>query len=296
MATMYAYGRASTDKQQITLGAQKQICDSYYKLRLASGDSFEWGGWHPDAAVSSTLHFQQRPMGERLMNVMRKGDVLVVSNFDRIFRSVIDCHNCLEAFGERDIKLMILDMDVRTDTPLGACFMKIVAVLKELERGDISRRTRAALQFKKSKGGCVNGKTPIGWKKVGMKRESHVSPYDEERHFCYDIIDLYENHGVPVNKMRDALRAKHKNSTAVCNWLGEGKGHTRMIRCYVAAKCGFPLVTTMELPGIFELNRYMRQHAGLPPRLVPGSYKKGLLHTVPPLSRRDSQPLVPSDP
>lgn len=296
MAYMYGYGRASTDKQQITIKSQQEICERYFELRKASGSEHEWGGWHPDAAVSATLHFQQRPMGEAILRKMVRGDAMVVSNFDRLFRSVIDCHYCIETFNERGLTLCILDAGIQTDTPLGAAMMKFIAIIKELEKEEISRRTRDAIHYKYRKGLPIHGQAPIGWQKKGYKSKSYFAPYEIERQWCYEIVKMREENGLGFARIGAFMRNNRGPSETYRDNYDKASMRWPLkatTRAYIAAKLGFPCIAAKHLPNREEVSQYLVSNNGLQPRIEPSSYKRGFLHTVPP---KQGQPAIAFSP
>ena len=289
---MHAYGRASTDKQQITLHSQKHACESYFNMRTASGEKITWGGWYPDAAISAKLYFYERPMGAKLLNTIKRGDILLVSNFDRIFRSVIDCHNCLERFNERGIHLVIMDADVRTDTPLGAAFMKLVAVLKGLEREEIGRRTREALQTKKRLMKPFCPKAYPGWKKVGLKSNSKFVPCEEDRIICYEIARAHDYKHVSFRRMYDHLQVVFKDHPELLAKTKAAKWHSSLVPMYMAAHCGFPRIFKQDYPKLLEFKRFRKKNGGQSPHLEFGIDMTDLVHNAVPLPRRPLPPLV----
>ena len=292
MAILYAYGRASTDRQQITILSQEEVCKSYFNLRVNAGEDLRWGGWHPDAAVTSKTPFFERPMGERLMDMTQPGDVIVVSNFDRIFRSIPDCDRSIRMLNQMEVRLAILDMDVRTDTPLGKAFMNIMAVIKELERDELSRRTSEAIQYKARHGMPINIHAPIGWIKVGQKKKSTFRPEPVIRKWCYEIVRLYESGSSIMEIYKMLVRRKIKPPNVRAQ-----KWQLRVVRdAYVVAKCGFPLLPKHEIPDITAYQKYASEHGGRPPQLRRDGVSKGLLHTLPPDLGPQPVCLEPVDP
>lgn len=250
MAKLFGYGRVSTYKQQISIAAQQQICENYFRMRLAAGDDLEWAGWYPDPEVSAKIHWFERPMGSRLAVEARPGDCIVISHFDRAFRSVVDCSNTLEMLDIKQVGLTILDVDVNTRTPLGRAFLKIMAVIKELEREEIGRRIRDAARHKKSRQLPLNQESPIGWRKVGEKSNSVFRPCRKDREWCREIVNLYDNQGWPFNRILKhfhTLKARTPGPLQRNRKKG-GWNYWRISRGYVAYKLGFPKMPTRELP------------------------------------------------
>lgn len=278
MARVFAYGRASTDKQQITLVSQEHICRTYFDMKSAQDPSITWAGWYPDADVSSKLPLFHRPMGERILRQILPGDYFLTSNFDRAFRSVIDCCNSMNVMLERKINLVILDMDVNTSTPFGRFFMKIMAIIKEVEREEIGRRTSEALQTKKRLGEVLNPWTPIGWKKL---TKHTMTACVEERRICKEIVRLHDKQKLSFQRISDLLKAKKILTQYNTQW-----NHPRVRGAYVSAKCGFPKMPILEMPTVTEVKRFMRAHGGRPPLLERTTACRGRGHTLKPMPDR----------
>ena len=144
---VFGYGRASTDRQTLTMIAQKAIVEAAFSSRKwPEGSSFSW---HGDADVSSKMNFLQRPGGMAIASQVKSGDVLMTSAYDRLWRGLTDFLDTLEWVKTVGMELVILDMGgsaMDTTTPYGRFILQIMAVVKQLERDEISRRTSEILQ------------------------------------------------------------------------------------------------------------------------------------------------------
>ena len=176
---------------------------------------------------------------------------------------------------------MILDVDVNTESPLGRAFMKIIAVLKELEREEISRRTMEATQYLKRIGKPLNGYAPIGYRVVGRKKKSRYVTDEPARRWAYEIVRLHEEQGMSFRSISRHIKFMRTSQGNVPNKFW----HHRLVgAAYVAAKCGFPLIPQKEMPYPMEIKRYMAAHGGRPPLLVPGATRGGPLRTSKPMT------------
>lgn len=144
---VFGYGRASTDKQTLTMASQKAIVEASFSSRTwPAGSSFSW---HGDADVSSKLSFLQRPGGLAISSQAKAGDVLMTSAYDRLWRGLTDFLETLDWLKTTGVELVILDMGgipVDTTTPYGRFMLQIMAVVKQLERDEIGRRTAEVLR------------------------------------------------------------------------------------------------------------------------------------------------------
>lgn len=283
MAKLFGYGRASTDRQQITMASQQEICENYYRLKLAQDPTLQWAGWFPDAAVTAKMPLFERPMGEQLFLQAREGDIIVASNFDRLFRSVSDCDNTLEHCRERKVGLVILDVDVNTTSNLGAAFMRIIAALKRLELDEVSRRTREALAINRRNMHPHSDNVPIGYVKRGIGRRARFVPDPVERKWCKLIVSIF-NRGYTIRSISDYFNHKVKTIGLTTGPSRNLLKHRYLItRCFVAAICGFPCVYMTDLPTVTDLFKYMALHDARPPQIGALQVQQGLLYTLPPV-------------
>lgn len=64
-----------------------------------------------NGAVSGGIPFQDRPEGGKLWQLVQRGDAVVASKLDRMFRSASDCLAVVEAFKQRGVSLYLLDLN-----------------------------------------------------------------------------------------------------------------------------------------------------------------------------------------
>lgn len=93
-----------------------------------------------------------RPELDRMLQDMRakKFNVFVTTKFDRLGRSTKHLLQVLEELKNNDVRLVAVDQQIDTSTPMGKLFFTILAGISELEREMIIERTRDKLDFYKS--------------------------------------------------------------------------------------------------------------------------------------------------
>ena len=121
------YARVSTDDQDTAaqVAALKAAgCERIFREK-ASG-----GRW-------------DRPELHRLLDQLRKGDVLVVWKLDRLSRSLRDVLTIMERLGEAKAGFRSLTEAIDTTTPAGRMMMQMVGAFAEFERSVIRERCEA---------------------------------------------------------------------------------------------------------------------------------------------------------
>ncbi|MGA8147395.1 MAG: recombinase family protein, partial [Gallionellaceae bacterium] len=109
--------------------------------------------WYTDEGVSGKVAASQRPAFKNMLGQIRKGETLVVSKLDRLGRDAIDVLQTVRQFGERKIKVIVLQLG-NTDltSPSGKLFLMMLAAVAEMERDLLVERTQAGLARARSEG------------------------------------------------------------------------------------------------------------------------------------------------
>ena len=129
-----------------------------------------------------------RPDLDRMLEQLRDGDVVTVTKYDRLARSLKDLLEIVEAIRERGAGFRSLAEDIDTTTPAGRLVFHVFASIAQFERERISERTREGLASARKRG-RVGGRPPalsaIQKKEVRRMR-------DEERRAIAEIARLFK--------------------------------------------------------------------------------------------------------
>lgn len=258
---VFAYGRASLGKQQLTLPAQEQDCKHWFDFQksIHKHQTWQWVGWYPDPAVSSKYDFVNRPAGQLLMQQARPGDTIVVAKFDRAFRSISDYLDTIDRISANGVHFEAIDMPgIDPSTPTGKCVQSILAAVKQLERDEIRRRTSTVLQWKRAHGLPCGGSCPLGWKR------KKISGKNIPKGASIYVIDPYMRRcGAFVAELRDVhglgwyrITKRMKNSGLEDpRWRPKARTgsdgpwpKTTLQRLYKLHKAGYPLKSGITEP------------------------------------------------
>jgi DNA invertase Pin-like site-specific DNA recombinase len=155
----YGYIRVSTDRQ--TTQNQKFEIKNYAKERNVVID--EW----IEETISATKKLEQRKFGH-LLNKMKKGDVLIVSELSRMGRNLMQIMKILHDCMEKDIQVFTIKERYELGNNINSKVLAFAFGLSaEIERNLISQRTKEALARKKAEG-VILGR-PIGSKSSTLK-------------------------------------------------------------------------------------------------------------------------------
>jgi DNA invertase Pin-like site-specific DNA recombinase len=133
---LIGYARVSTNDQDTTAQAsapKAADCERIFREKATGGR------WH-------------RPELQRLLDHLRKGDVLVVWELNRLYRSLRDVLTIIERIQEAKAGFRSLREAIDTTTPAGRMKMQIVGSFAEFERAMLSERTRMGLESARDEG------------------------------------------------------------------------------------------------------------------------------------------------
>lgn len=115
-----------------------------------------------------------RPGLDRVRELLRAGDTLVVWRLDRLGRSLKDLIACVARLEEHGVALLSLQETIDTSTPSGHLTFHLLEALAEFERNLIRERTQAGLAAARARGRS-GGRPPTLDRD---KRDLVVQPYE----------------------------------------------------------------------------------------------------------------------
>lgn len=206
----YGYGRASTDKQTMSLDVQQHMTRLNFEYQTNSRilpPGTTYGGFFGDAATCREKHFLKRGAGGELAGLVKPGDIICVASYDRLFGSALDCFQTIAWSRERKVTLVIMDINLDTSTSAGQMFVEVMGAMKGYERREIGRRTREQKAYAKERGLPYGGRNPIGWKiktiipVMSKKPMKWYFPWVAERNYCNLIASLKDQHGLSMREI-----------------------------------------------------------------------------------------------
>jgi len=223
--TVYGYTRVSTVEQaqcdRLSLDAQ---------ARTIRGCAMMRGDPDPiildDPAVSGSIPFSDRPAGGKLMGLLRRGDVLIASKMDRMFRSALDALASAEHFRALGIGLVLCDMgaDPITNSGTSKIFFGLLAMMAEFERERIAERTNEGRRGKRARGGHIGGYAPYGYRVAGSGMEAMLTEYLPEQRIIAMIREMSANGVGPTGIARTL------DQRGITNRLGKPFAKTQIVR------------------------------------------------------------------
>ena len=102
---------------------------------------------------------RERPELAQLLDQLRPGDVVTVTKYDRLARSLHDLLDIVKTIEEQGAGFRSLAEDIDTTTSAGRLIFHVFASIAQFERERISERTKEGLQAARKRG-RVGGRPP----------------------------------------------------------------------------------------------------------------------------------------
>ena len=205
MSKVYCYSRVSTDKQDNSMEVQHKKLQEF-----CSRKGFEDAIYLADTDVSGGKALFNRPEGSKLKSLQR-GDVLVVTKSDRLYRSFRNAVNQTIDLVDAGVQLYIIDFNenaISFESPMLEVMLYQTFIFAHMERRMIGQRTKDGLSNRR-----LNGQTNSA-PKMG---------YDN----VYEIIDgkkvgkemPNEKDRVTLKRANDLLLTKIKTKNKVVRYM-----------------------------------------------------------------------------
>jgi DNA invertase Pin-like site-specific DNA recombinase len=140
---------------------------------------------------------RSRPQLDLMIDQLRDGDVVVVTKYDRLARSLRDLLDIVEAIRARGAGFRSLAEDIDTTTSAGRLVFHVFASIAQFERERISERTREGLDAAKARG-RVGGRPPA---LSPAQKDEVIRMRDQEHRPLAEIARLFK---VSVKTVRRA--------------------------------------------------------------------------------------------
>lgn len=159
---VYGYVRVSTEKQASEgdgLAVQMQQIQKHCEAQ-----GLTLSAVFVESGVSGSVPFADRPEGRKLLATTQKGDTIIATKLDRMFRSTKDCLNVRDELVAHGVHIKMLDIGVDIcDDLTGLVVLTAMAMMANFERNRIRERIKQSKQFCKEKGRYLGGRKPFGW-------------------------------------------------------------------------------------------------------------------------------------
>lgn len=169
---IFGYARVSTQEQNL----DRQL------------DSLKIAGAEEIVQEKITGTKADRPELNRLLDKLRKGDVILIADLTRLSRSTKDLFNLVEQIEKKGANIKSLKESwLDTTTPQGKLMFTFMAGISQFERDLISQRTKEGLEAARARG-KKGGRKP---KLDAIKKKAIYELYQQKKTTVKDLCDMF---------------------------------------------------------------------------------------------------------
>ena len=202
MQLAVGYARVSTEGQAtegVSLDAQRAKIEAW-----CLANDVQLAGLFVDAGISGK-RADNRPQLQNALNAVTKSKgALVVYSLSRLARSTKDTIQISERLDKAGADLVSLSEKLDTTSAAGRMIFRMMAVLAEFERDQISERTCSAMAHKKSMGQRI-GTIPYGFI---LQADGKTLVEDQKEQAIIELLELLRQSGLSYGKISDILIRK----------------------------------------------------------------------------------------
>ena len=110
-----------------------------------------------------------RPLFQQMLDYVREGDTIYVSDFSRLARNTKDLLEIIAELEKNGVKLISMKENLDTSTPTGKMFLTMIGAINEFERNNLLDKQREGIAIAKAKGKYLGRKAvkkPEKWNEV----------------------------------------------------------------------------------------------------------------------------------
>ena len=166
----------------------------------------------------------------RLLDYVRAGDIVVVTQLDRLSRSLMDLLSLAEQLGNKGVQLRSLSEPFDTTTENGALMFQIMGVLAEFERARIRNRTLEGLKAARAQG-RVGGRP----RRLNEKQEAMVWRLRQEGESMRGIARMFNvsvgtiSRSIARSQSKTKSKLESGRNAAASSELSAAASHLRQL-------------------------------------------------------------------
>jgi DNA invertase Pin-like site-specific DNA recombinase len=155
---LFGYARVSTSQQSLDIQIKRLLSEGVRKDRIFT-----------DKLSGATI---EREGLQLLQLKVEAGDIILVTNLDRLGRNTADMIQLIQAFHEMGVAIRFIEAGISTNGTMGKMVVTILSAVAEAERSRIMERTNEGREAAKANG------VKFG-RKVSKKQKQIISLLNE---------------------------------------------------------------------------------------------------------------------
>ena len=203
------YTRVSTEEQAnkeiSSLDAQEDLLINYIEKRKNQG--YKLVAIYREEGISGTSLKNRVELQKLLLDAqLKKFDLVLVTDLDRIGRNLKDFVNIWDIFKNNNIGFIAINQNIDTSTITGEALIQQLMVFAELESKMNKQRAEQKRKYEiTKKGRWYGGTVPLGYKY--NSKSKLLIPDEKEKKIIQEIFDLYIKEE-SLYKVRDKINEK----------------------------------------------------------------------------------------
>ena len=170
-------------------------------------------GLHVDTWIETEISSRKSTKARKIddtLDMMRRGDILIISELSRVGRSIIENINTLNELGKKKVTTHIVKMNLKINTynnTMATMLISNLSFAAELERNLISQRTKSALARKREELAAEGKKlgNPRLSEEHERQKQERMAHLDSVRGRIQQLIDK----GYNQRQICDKLNMEH---------------------------------------------------------------------------------------
>lgn len=167
-----------------------------------------------DKDVSASVPLEKRKQGRRLLASLKKGDTVIATKLDRVFRNSLDALQTVERFKKKGVELHLLDLGGSvTSGGVAQLFFTMLAAFAEFERERIGERIKESKARNKLAGNFLGGDVPFGYDLVRDEDKDEgkliLNPFEQQ------VIEWIRKQKGSLRSIKRTLFKEHEVSLAI---------------------------------------------------------------------------------
>lgn len=146
---------------------------------------------------------------ERMLYLLKRGDVVLVYRIDRVARSLVDLLRILERITAAGASFRSLSEPIETATPVGRMILQMLGAVAEFERSLIRDRSMAGQLSAYRRGACIGRPRAL----TAAQAAECLRKWSTGRHSKSELARLYGVHLSSIKRV--ILRVEKPDSPAV---------------------------------------------------------------------------------
>ncbi len=212
------YTRVSTDGQAtdgVSLEAQQARIRAW-----CEANGYKLLGMHVDAGLSGCRADNRPALQSAISEACKHKAALIVYSLSRLARSTKDAIAISEQLAKSGADLVSLSERIDTTTAAGKMVFRMLAVLAEFERDQISERTKGALSHMRQQGKRI-GKIPYGYDLAEDRTSLEPNPAEQEG---LRMIERLRNNGFGRRRIAAELISQRVPTKTGAPWSPQAVG------------------------------------------------------------------------